>query len=183
LVPFFSGSKVGKRWLRSTAGISSFLSKGRIPRVSSLGICPWPRFQALASPSQALASGFFSGSAKRPTCSSRCPASAAHPPVSFGKEYRAFTVVLTGGRAALSGPGAFLLSDGGRSPVTARRFGHPALRHGLAATSWLLLLPMMTGAPMSPEGGVRGPQRMCVQFARPVPVLLPAQVVGPVLVA
>lgn len=31
--------------------------------------------------------------------------------------------------------------------------------------------------------GVRGLQRMCVQFAYPVPVLLPAQVVGPVLVA
>lgn len=108
-------------------------SKGGISRVSSLGICPWPRFQALAVPSQALASGSFPGSAKRPSRPLRCPASACHPPAGSGKESRVFTFVLTGGRVALSGPGAFLLSDGG-DVLPSRSAGLDVL---LCVTGWL----------------------------------------------
>lgn len=46
-----------------------------------------------------------------------------------------------------------LVRRSGRSPLTVRRFGHPALRQGLAATSWPLTLPRRLGSRCLLKGG------------------------------
>jgi len=157
--------------------------KSGISRFSSLGINPWPRFQALASPSQALRPGPSRGlqNVSLAFCDVRLL-----PGILLGASGKILARPRSSSRAVVL-----------PCPAPAR-FSCPTVetfsRHGPQAwTSCsasrvgcdVVVAPAatMTGISMSFERGVRDLQRMRVQFACPVPVLLPAQVVGLVLVA
>jgi hypothetical protein len=187
-VPDFTvGSQVALAGFHDGAGPSAgtclLLSKGKICGFPVSGFVPGPDSRLSHRLRRRLRPGTFRGLQNVPLASRDGRPWPAIPRLASGKRFArsrssSRSVVLPcPAQARFSCPtvGTFSL-DGPQvwTSCPASRVGCDVVAAHVATT---------TGISMSPERGVGDPQRVRVQFARPVPVLLPAQVVVRVLVA